>query len=108
MKFRRRYDPANATILEVAYAHSGSMLKAARVVAFIEAWGITTRELGHEPTIIEHAEWWGESRPTVYRHLAEFREVFNAPTPTAVLAIAGSNTGRRHDLGDLAAGLAPA
>lgn len=108
MKFRRRYDPGNATILEVAYARTGSMLKAARVVAFIDAWSIARAEVGHEPSIIEYCEWWGESRSTVYGHLADFREVFTVPTPGPVLDLAGKNTSRRYDLGDLAAGLTPA
>lgn len=106
--FRRRFDPRNATLLEVAYAGTGSMLKAARVVAFIEAWAIVRKELGHEPSIIEYCEWWDESRSTVYGHLADFRAVFTVDFPGPVLDLAGRNTSRRYDLGDLAAGLTPA
>lgn len=71
-----KFDLSNATIIEVAYAKTGSMLKAARVVAFVLAWSAVRDELGREPTMQEYMDHWREHRSTAYKHLAEFREVF--------------------------------
>jgi hypothetical protein len=82
----RKIDPTRCTLLELAYLRQGSMLKAARVAAFVTGWGVVRRELGHEPSVDEYAEWWKEHRATAYRHLAEFRVVFpQFETPGPVL-----------------------
>jgi hypothetical protein len=75
---RRPIDVRNCTLLELAQAKTGSMLKAARVVAFVVGWETVRRDLGREPTVDEYAAWWKEDRATAYRHLALFRTVFDA------------------------------
>lgn len=96
--FKRKYDPTNASLLEVAYAHTGSMLKAGRVVAFVNAWGIVRDDLGHEPSVIEFGEYWGVSRQTVYDQLHLFREVFTCEFPGPILELVGKALGSRFDL----------
>lgn len=62
------------------------MLKAARIVAFILAWGQLRDELDREPTVADYIEVWGEKRSTAFKHLQEFREVFDrCDTPSPVL-----------------------
>jgi hypothetical protein len=86
VKLKRRIDPTSCTLLEIAYLRHGSMLKAARVVAFVIGWGVVRQELGHEPTVDEYADWWKEGRSTAYRHRDEFRHVFpQFETPGPVL-----------------------
>jgi len=92
--------------MEFAYARTGSMLKAARVVAFIVGWAVVRRELGREPTVDEYAAWWKEHRATAYRHRAEFREVFGVSTPGPILDALERQHAQLHDridLGQLAA-----
>lgn len=106
--FKRRYDPSNASLLEVAYVHTGSMLKAGRVVAFLTAWGIVRDELGHEPSVIEFGEYWGVSRQTVYDQLHLFRQVFTCEFPGPILELLGDALGGRSDLGGFTASPAAA
>jgi hypothetical protein len=95
-------DPAACTLIEWAYASSGSMLKAARVVAFVSAWAVTARELGRDPAVDEYAEWWGEPLSTAYKHLGEFRAVFpGAETPAAVVELMDDATWRKRSTLDL-------
>lgn len=75
---RRPLDLTNASLIEVAYAKTGSMLKAGRVVSFITAWDVVRRQLGRRPTVAEYAAWWKEHERTVWRHLELFRTVFDA------------------------------
>jgi hypothetical protein len=97
---RRAFDPRRATLVEVAYARTGSMLKAARVVAFVQAWGVVRRDLGRTPSVEEYAAHWRESRATAYRNLALFREVFDlAEWPDAVLDLVAVDD--RYDVGEL-------
>jgi hypothetical protein len=51
-------------------------VKGAKVVAFIVMWAIAEEALGHSPTLDDYAEWWRESRSTVFREQARFREAF--------------------------------
>lgn len=108
MMFKRKYDPSNASLLEVAYVHTGSMLKAGRVVAFVNAWGIVRAELGHEPSVIEFAEYWGISRQTVYDQLHLFRQVFTCEFPGPILELVGEALASRFDLGAVSAATAAA
>lgn len=73
----RKVDLRRASLIEVAYVRTGSMLRAARVVAFVQAWGVVRRELGRRPTMDEYIDFWSERRSTAYKHLGEFREVFD-------------------------------
>lgn len=52
------------------------VLKGGRVLAFMVQWDVVVQELGREPTVVEYADWWGESERNVYYHLARFRECF--------------------------------
>lgn len=63
------------TLLEVAVARVGG-LRGGRVIAFMVAWDVSTRDLGHDPTVEEYAEWWKVSRSTAYRELRFFRQAF--------------------------------
>jgi hypothetical protein len=72
----KNIDLSNASVLEVAYLQTGSLRRAARVAAFVFAWGKVRRELGREPSMEEYAAWWRESNATAYREQALFREVF--------------------------------
>jgi hypothetical protein len=98
----RSVDPANTTVIELAYARTGSMLKAARVLAFIAAWGILREEFGRTPTVEEYAKRFGESVATGYRHQALFREVFDRlDTPDALLDRAAARQAAPLDRLDL-------
>jgi hypothetical protein len=92
--------------MQLAYRQTGSMLKAARVIAFLDCWEASTDELGRPPTMEEYAEAWNVSEATAYRHKAEFREVFTkCSDPTEVLEFLAAhdlNTrGRRIKTADL-------
>lgn len=82
----REIDLTNATLLELVLTRVGRPLKAARISAFIVAWGVTRRELGREPTPDEHADLWRQPRSSVFREQAEFREAFPGfSTPAPIL-----------------------
>jgi hypothetical protein len=92
---RRRIDPTNARLLEVAYAATGSKLKAARVAALVTTWAMTRNKLGRDPTVIEYAREWGEDRTTVYKQLDLMRQVFpKASDPNDVLRLVDEQLGR--------------
>lgn len=95
MKRRRKIDPTNATLLEVAFAATGSKLKAARIAALVVTWSMTRDKLGREPTITEYAREWKEERSTVYRQIEQLREVFpKATDPGDVLRLVDEQVGR--------------
>jgi hypothetical protein len=99
---RRPVDPANCTVIELAHARTGSMLKAARVLAFITCWGILRSELGRSPSVEEYASRFGESAATGYRHQALFREVFDRlDTPDVLLDRAAARQAGAVDRLDL-------
>lgn len=62
--------------LQQAAAKNVGQVKAAKVVAFIVMWAIAEEALGHPPTLDEYASWWRESRSTVFRLQARFRDAF--------------------------------
>jgi hypothetical protein len=68
------------TLLEHSIDQVG-ILKGARVCTFICQWTIAVNAIGRPITIEEYGEWWNESERTVYRHQAEFRRVFDVPSP---------------------------
>lgn len=72
------------SLLEVAVRRVGP-LKGARVLAFMVAWDVVRRELGHEPTLDEYAEWWRVSKRTAFREQAQFRKCFPAESDPARL-----------------------
>lgn len=85
MKLRRKIDLTNCTLLELAYARTGSMLKAARVSSFAVAWSVVRADLGRAPSVDEYAAWWKEPRATAYRHRDEFRQVTGLDTPDPII-----------------------
>ena len=56
------------------------LIKTARVITFILAWGIAAEAVGHPLTLEEYADWWKESRSTSFREQALFREAFPGET----------------------------
>jgi hypothetical protein len=61
--------------------------KASRLAGFIVLWALAIEDLGPELGAEAFVEWSFESRATVYRRLADFRELFpefETPTPIAV------------------------
>lgn len=100
---RKDIDLRNASVLEVAYLQTGSLRKAARVVAFCFAWGKVRRELGRDPSMEEYAEWWRESPATAYREQALFRQVFDCDTPAPVLDLVEARRGQVADFRPLVA-----
>jgi len=85
-------------MIEVAYAGTGSMLRAARVVAFVLAWGTVREDLGREPTVIEYCAFWKEPHRTAYDQLHLFRQVFNVDFPGPVLDQVGAGASSKYDL----------
>jgi len=65
---------------------SGSHLKAAKVAAFVVAWGLARQEFGDGMTVEQYADWWKQPIRSAYREQSLFRETF-APleTPDAIL-----------------------
>lgn len=74
---------------------------------FIEQWTIAQKALGHEPTVIEAADWWKESHATWFRRQGEFREIFDLldnPAPIAVAIIERADA-RAEEIGSVIARL---
>src|SRR3954469_20144773 len=67
------------TLQQLAARRVGQV-KGAKVVAFVICWAIAEEALGHRPTLDEYADWWNESRATVFREQARFREAFPGET----------------------------
>jgi hypothetical protein len=82
---RSKVDPANCTLVEWAYARTGSILQAGRVVGYVVKYAAAREELGEELSVEVYADWWGESYTTAYRHSAEFRQVFELDNPGVLL-----------------------
>jgi hypothetical protein len=94
------------TVLELAIARGGYR-RGFRVATFIEQWTIAQHALGHEPTVIEAADWWKESHATWFRRQVEFREFFaplENPAPIAALVIREVEA-RRERIGSVVAAL---
>jgi hypothetical protein len=78
------------TIFEVCVARGG-VWKGAKVQTFIAQWTIASQALGRPITLAEYGEWWKDSRATIYRRQAEFRDLFptlDSPQPIADAAMA--------------------
>lgn len=75
------------TLLRVAVANVG-LRRGYGAVGFIVCWGIVEYALGRTPTVEEYADWWNESRSTVYRQQANFRKAFpGETTPARIVAL---------------------
>ncbi len=83
---RSKIDPANCTLVEWAYARTGSILQAGRVVSYVVKYAAAREALGHDPGAEEYSEWWGEAPRTSYLHQAQFREIFGHDNPGVLLA----------------------
>ncbi len=83
---RSKVDPASCTLVEWAYARTGSILLAGRVVGYVVKYAAAREALGEDPPVEVYADWWGESYTTAYRHAAEFRQVFEHDNPGVLLA----------------------
>lgn len=95
------------SILELALA-IGGYRKGFRVAMFIEQWTIAQHAIGHEPTLIEVADWWKEQHSTWFKRQSEFREIFDrldtpAPIAAAVIELAEA---KRERIGSVVAALA--
>lgn len=98
----RKLDVSNCTLIELAYARTGSMLKAARVVAFVVAWGQARDAAGGPITVDDYAAYWKESRSTAFRHRGEFRDVFpNLDTPEPIIELWERERAAAHQKLDL-------
>jgi hypothetical protein len=82
---RSPVDPSSCTLVEWAYARTGSIMEAGRVVAYVVKYAAAREALGHDPGVEEYADWWGDSYRTAYQHQAEFREVFGHENPGVLL-----------------------
>lgn len=82
-------DAQGRTLYGIASARVGKR-RAISALAFVTQWDIALDALGVEDiTLQEFADWWGESRSTVFRSQSLFREAFPPySTPTPVLRIA--------------------
>jgi len=83
---RSPVDPSSCTLVEWAYARTGSIMEAGRVVAYVVKYAAAREALGHDPSVAEYASWWSEPEATAYRHNGQFREVFGHENPGVVLA----------------------
>lgn len=74
------------SLLVLCFERTGSHLKAAKVAAFVVAWGLARRDVGEEMTVEQYADWWKQPIRSAYREQALFRETF-APldTPDPIL-----------------------
>lgn len=88
--------------MEVLYAQTGSLRTAAKISAYIVAWGVARRELGHDPTVEEYAELWRENVRTAYREQAAFREAFpQLENPGPLCDVMERRSSARADFGSL-------
>jgi hypothetical protein len=61
----------------------GGFKEGARVAEFISEWEIAVRKHAGPIGIEEFSRWWKDSRPTAYRRLITFRELFPELGPQA-------------------------
>jgi hypothetical protein len=79
-----KYAPETITLLQLARMHAQTPLQAARMVAFIEGWQELTEIEGKAPTQGYYAIWSGQSITTAERLMAEFRALYELPSPNAL------------------------
>lgn len=82
MKLTRPIDFKRCSLLELCVGMAGGYIKGAKVAAFVTAWGVCRRELGHSPTVEEYAEWWGQSARNAYYEQSRFRAAFRGQLDT--------------------------
>ena len=63
------------TWAQVAVKNAGIKF-GSQALVYGACWAITTESLGREPTMEEFAEWWHESRSSVFRDQSIFRKAF--------------------------------
>jgi hypothetical protein len=92
-------------LMAVAYANSGSVIKAGRAVSFLILWGMAESDRGGElgdgeglsAAIREYAKWARESERTAWRHLGDFRAAF--PGEESPANLTAQLRARRVELG---------
>jgi len=100
----KRFDPTNATLLELVYARTGSLRRTVQVAGFILAWGVVRRELGHAPTMHEYAQYWKTTPRTAFREQKRFREAFpELDNPGPVCDVLERAQSKETAVGDLTA-----
>jgi hypothetical protein len=82
-------DESGEPLLTVA-ARAVGLRRAFRVLTFMAAWDRAKRAMCKGPiTLEEYGEWWKESRATIYREQALFRQAFpGETTPDRLLGLA--------------------
>jgi hypothetical protein len=91
-------EPEADPFVDVLFRRAGPR-RGARVVSFMQAWGVVAEELERTPTIEEYAARFGVEVATAYRDQALFRDTFHEETPARILALLwdGAQDGRlRH------------
>lgn len=71
------------TCLEIAVENS-DIAKAVKALTWAYCWAIARQIIGHDPSVEEVADWWGDSHRTTYRNQAAFRAAFpglQSPAP---------------------------
>lgn len=101
------------SLLEVLIA-KGGVIKGARVAAFIVQWAVAADELP-DPDVPSVARYWAENERTLWRRLADFRELLpelgEHATPQVLVPHLQKNTEkltRRANMGILGRIAAPA
>jgi len=61
-------------------------------------WGITTGELGHDPTMVEFIDHWADSMATAYRNRRAFLDCFPEWTPGDLWAHLNLKVGQGDDV----------
>ena len=93
----KRPDPSRTTLIEWAYAKTGSMLKASRVVSFVVAWDVARRQLDKPRiTALNKVDALADADGRAPRSLADiaaFQESLSANIPGAVLVSAEKGWG---------------
>jgi hypothetical protein len=86
---RRKVNLSAASMIEVAAAKVG-IRRAVAVMAFVAEWQEIRKRYGRDITMGEYVANCPESRPTAYRRLQVFREVFDKQpeaTPNDVIRL---------------------
>jgi hypothetical protein len=71
------------------------MRRGGLTAATVAQWAIAAADLGHMPTTVEYADWWGVDERTGWRHRAAIREVFGDNWQAAIELIVAEVERRR-------------
>lgn len=79
-------EPDARPFVDVVFERVGAR-RGARLLAFIQAWGVVADELGRAPTADEYAARFKLPPATAYRDQALFRDTFRDETPEQILRV---------------------